>query len=160
MSGLRVEKRDIYRIEVNDDGDYIEFDLADVNLGFRCREALEMIDEIQKETIVKEKEILELKEDDNTNSYISLKQKGLIDLEQETFLKMRKAMDRFLGEGACQKIFGDRNYYEMFDDLLEEFIKPRNELGGKSHFDKLQITSDGIRKRIIDKYNKNKKSVI
>ena len=39
MNSLRIKNRDIYRIEVNDAGDYIEFDLLDINLPCdrRCR---------------------------------------------------------------------------------------------------------------------------
>jgi len=76
------------------------------------------------------------------------------------FKKMRLAMDKFLGEGACQKIYGDRNYYEMFDDLLNEFTKPREELNGKSHFEMMHMGSTDIKKRIASKYNKYQKKVI
>lgn len=69
-------------------------------------------------------------------------------------------MDTFLGQEACQKIFGDRNYYEMFDDLIQELTRPRKELGGKSHLDKLKISSNNIRNRIMNKYSKNKGKTI
>lgn len=146
MEKLRIKNNDIYRIEVNDNGDFIEFDLADIGLRSKLIESVENLKNIENEIQEKQKNI--------TN------EKELAKLEEEMFLKMRKAMDCFLGEGACQKIFGDRNYYEMFDDLLNEFAKKRPELGGKSHFDRLKLSSNQIRQRIVDKYNKRQKAVI
>ena len=83
-----------------------------------------------------------------------------VKLEQEMFKEMRLAMDKVLGENACQKIFGDRNYYEMFNDLIDELSKPREELKGKSHLDMINLKSDEIHKRIMNKYQKNKKATI
>lgn len=151
MNSLRVNKKDIYRIEVNDDGECIEFDLADVGLVYRCYESLENIEKAMNQFRLKEQELKK-----NKGTY-----KDLLNLEKEVFKELRKIMDNFLGEGACQKIFGDRNYYEMFDDLIKELTKPRKELGGKSHFDKLKISSDGIKERIKKKYSKtdNKRAI-
>lgn len=158
MNKLKIENKNLYRIEVNDSGEYIEFDLADIGLPIKCFEALEKIKKIEEEMLQKEKE---LKEKTKQNkSILNNDFKELIHLEEETFKKMREAMDGFLGNGACQKIFGNRNYYEMFEDLFKELSKKRNELGGKSHLDKMGFKSDNINKRIMNKYNKNKKNVI
>ena len=46
MNSFRIEKKDIYTIEVNDNKDFIEFDLADIGLPFKCAKALEEIDKI------------------------------------------------------------------------------------------------------------------
>lgn len=157
---LRIEKKDIYQIEVNDKGEYIEFDLADINLSFKCMEALESIEKLKKESLMKENIIK--KKQDVKDKYMTRNQKELLKLWKKTFEDMRKAMDKFLGEGACQKIFGDRNYLEMFDDLVQELKRPREELGGKSHFDNLNLTFEGMRDRIAKKYDnmKDKEGVI
>jgi len=146
MESLRVEKKDIYRIEVNDNGEYIEFDLNDIGGKVRCYEALDKIENLSKEY------------EEKFNQCENATQQAY--LEQEMFIKMREAMDLFLGEGACQKIFGDRNYYEMFNDLLDELSKKRPELNNKSHLDMLNFNAENIRNRIINKYNKNTKKVI
>lgn len=158
MESLRIRNKDLYVIEVNDKGECIEFDLSDIGLHIKCYECLEKIKKIEQEMIVKEKELNEKLQVDKDP--FSETNKQLIRLEQETFYKMREAMDGFLGQGACQKIFGDRNYYEMFDDLFKEFNRKRKELGGKSHFDKMGFKSNNINQRIMNKYNKNKKNVI
>lgn len=156
MESLRIKNKDLYQIEVNDNGEYIEFDLADIGLQVRCFEALEKIKVIEQDFTSEKKEFEnKLKNDKNL-----LNNMELIKLEAKTFKKMREAMDEFLGQGACQKIFGDRNYYEMFDDLFKELSRKRKELGGKSHFDKMNFKSNNINQRIINKYSKHKKKVI
>lgn len=146
MEKLRVKNKDLYRIEVNDNGECIEFDLNDIGSKIKLHEALDKIENISKDVQEKIKSVKTQKEIDY--------------LEQEMFKKMRAAMDTFLGENACQKIFGDRNYYEMFDDLIREFSRKRPELKGKSHFDMLNFSAENIRKRVINKYNKKQKYVI
>lgn len=155
MNSLRVEKKDIYRIEVNDDGEYIEFNLNDIGNSMRFYEALDKIDKIQKKYADKLKEFTEsLKENPELESE---NLKDFVYTENGMFQEMRDAMDIALGEGACQKIFGDANYYEMYNDLIEEFSKPREELGGKSHFDMIEFKVEDVHKRIIEKYKKGKK---
>lgn len=146
MNKLRIKNKDIYRIEVNDEGECIEFDLADIGLKVKCYKALDEIEKVAE----RYKEKVQIVQDD----------KELSILENNTFIEMRKAMDIFLGEGACQKIFGNRNYLSMFDDLMKELTRKRKELGGKSHFDMLKLSSKDTNDRIINKYNKNKKKVI
>ena len=146
MEKLRVQKNNIYKIEVNDDGEYIEFDLEDIGLRTKCFRALDEIKKIEKEYNKKIKNI-------KTNKEAAF-------IEEEFYKELRVAMDGFLGEGACQKIYGDRNYPSMFDDLFKELTRKRKELGGKSHFDMLQLSNEHINKKIEKKYKKNSKSVI
>ncbi len=146
MESLRIKNKNIYRIEVNDNGEYIEFDLEDIGLKAKCYEALDKINEIID---AYQPKIMAVKTD---------KEEAF--LEKEIFKDLRAAMDGFLGEGACQKIYGDRNYYEMFDDLIAELSKKRPELKGKSHFDMLGFTSEAIAKKVINKYKKTTRNVI
>lgn len=143
MEQLRIAKRNIYEIEVNDQGETIQFDLEDIALPFKCQEAFEEVSKIQSN--LKAKLVILDKKDDRQkkNSVFSDKQLATLKLYKETFAAMRVAMDKFMGEGACQKIFGDRNYLEMYDDLFEQ-LEP--------HLKKMELTTDGIKKRIESKY--------
>lgn len=166
MSGIRLNSKDIYRIEVNDEGECIEFDLRDIGLRTKCITALNEIEKIQKKyneifkEINKEKTTIKSENDDIEKILNDNKFKSYTEAETNMFQEMRDAMDVFLGKGACQKIFGDRNYYEMYADLIDELSKPRKELKGKSHLDMLNLKSDQINKRIKQKYNKVVKNVI
>lgn len=166
MSGIRLKNKDIYRIEVNDEGEYIEFDLKDIGLRSKGMTALNKIEEIQKKYTIIFNDIEKMEtgvknnEEDIEKIIKDNKFKSYHEAETEMFKEMREAMDLFLGKGACQKIFGDRNYYDMFYDLIDELSKPRKELKGKSHLDMLNMKSDQINKRIQQKYNKVTKNVI
>jgi hypothetical protein len=146
MHNLRIENKDIYTIQVNDKGDCIQFDLADISLKAKCYEALENLETIGKK-------YQELFKQIKTDKEMAI-------VENQMFKEMRNAMDIFLGENACQKIYGDRNYYDMFNDLMAELSKKRPELKGKSHFDMLSLNSQKIQERIMKKYQKNVKNVI
>ena len=146
MNSLRVEKKNIYRIEVNDNGECIEFDLEDIGLRTKLYKALEDLKKIEKEFSQRIKNVKNDKE--------------CAFLEDDMFKEMRHIMDSFLGEGACQKIFGDRKYADMYNDLFKELTKKRKELGFKSHFDMLQLSTKEINDKIMNKYKKSSKKVI
>lgn len=146
MNKIRIENKDLFKVEVNDKGEYIEFDLADINLPFKAKKSFDMINNYMKELKEKEVDLSNLDE-------------GIL-FEQEMFQKMRAALDNFIGEGGSQKIFGDKNYYGMFEDLLYAFEEPQEELGGQSVMDKLNFTAKGIQDRVIAKYSKKNSDVL
>lgn len=150
MEKLRVEKKNIYTIEVNDNGDTIEFDLRDIlGLNIKLTKALKRIDEIER-NIKNELYILN-KKPDVKGKYLSRNEEEFLKLWEKSFNEMRSAMDIFLGENACQKIFGDSNYIGMFDDLMEQ-LKP--------HLEKMKINLKSVAKQIEEKYSTTEKKVI
>ena len=151
MESLRIEKRDIYTIEVNDKGETIEFDLVDIELPFRCDRAFREVARIENE--LKAKLVIIDKQQDHPvkGAIMTANEEATITAYRDAFRDMRKAMDGFLGEGACQKIFGDRNYVEMYTDLAEA-LNP--------HLEKMRINTEGISKRIKEKYGKKDDGVL
>lgn len=148
MNSLRVTNKDLYVIEVNDNGDTIEIAKNDVDLPLKVAKCH---DDIQK--IVKRLEDLdklergEIKEgqvftDSEIEEFTTF---------SECYSAMRKAVDRLLGEGACQKIFGDNNWLEMFDDLFEA-LQP--------HFEAMGVTSFSRTVEAIDKKYGDKEEVL
>lgn len=155
---LRIHRKDIYEIEVNDDGETLVFAMGDLTLPFRLNEAYEEIGKIQDE--LKQKLVIIGKKQDSKdkNSALTKNQLAIVQAQKEAFAKMRKAMDKFLGEGGCQKVFGDANYLEMYNDLFEELTRKGED--GLSHFDKMKISSDSIAVRIEEKYKSVENQVI
>ena len=151
MNSIRIEKRDIYTIEVNDMGETIEFDLVDIELPFKCDRALNEVNRIVKD--LKAKLVIIEKQEDHKlpNEFMTANEKAKLEAHRAAFKEMRVAMDAFLGEGACQKIFGDRNYMETYDDLFEQ-LEP--------HFEKMKLNSEGISARIKAKYSKKNDGVL
>ena len=151
MNSIRIEKKDIYTIEVNDNGDTIEFDLVDIELPFKCDRALSEVNRIYRDLQAK-LVIIEKREDHQVDGEImTVNEKAKLEAHKNAFKEMRVAMDAFLGEGACQKIFGDRNYVEMFDDLFDALAP---------HFEKMKLNSEGISARIKAKYSKKDDGVL
>ena len=151
MNSIRVEKRDIYTIEVNDNGETIEFDLLDIELPFKFDRAFSEVNRIYKDLRAKLVIIEKKKDRQIAGEIMTANEKAKLDAHRTAFKQMRVAMDAFLGEGACQKIFGDRNYIEMYDDLFEQ-------LG--PHFEKMQLNTKGIAERIKAKYSKKNDGVL
>ncbi len=139
MEKLIINRDDeIYRLEVNDKGEYIEFDLTDITLPSKIIRATEELTKIHKaHNKDKEKIVQENKED------ISKMNNLLIEHELNVCKKMRNIFDSFLGDGACQKIFGDKNNYGMFENLMDA-LEP--------HFKKMEIKMEKAKKKLIDKY--------
>ena len=151
MESLRIERKDIYTIEVNDKGETIEFDLVDVELPIRCEKAWaehnRIANDLQAQLVIINKQ----EDRKQKGKLLTLKEEKTIEAYRKAFNEMRVAMDGFLGEGACQKIFGDRNYLEMFNDLFDA-LKP--------HLEKMELTSNGILERIKAKYGKKDDGVL
>ena len=151
MESLRIERKDIYTIEVNDKGEIIEFDLVDVELPFKCEKAWADVNRIGKE-LQAQLVIINKQEDTKQNGKLmTMKEEKTIEAYRKAFKEMRVAMDCFLGDGACQKIFGDRNYLEMFNDLFDA-LKP--------HLEKMELNAHGIMDRIKNKYGKKDDGVL
>lgn len=145
MEKLNLKKHDTYKIEVNDNGDYIEFDLVDISLPLKVLEASKKISEIDKR-FIEELEILKKTYPDKTDYMCQEKE-----LEFKKCQEMRIEFDKFLGNDACKKIFGDKNYYGMFGELFDA-LEP--------HFKKMNIDIKKSKKVLAEKYLSEEKDVI
>ena len=71
--------------------------------------------------------------------------------EAEGYNTLRTILDKFLGKGTCQAIFGDYNDKEMFADFLE---------GLMPEFEKMGVKIQDIQKTMYKKYAPKKNKVI
>lgn len=147
MEKLVIERNreDFYRLQINDTNDYIEFDLTDISLPERVMNAA---DNIAKMDIDYQREKEEITKNVTNEEE---KVRKLIQLEKEKSLAMRKEFDSFLGEGSCQKIFGNANYYGMYLQLFEA-LEP--------HFKKMEIKLKKGKEKLAKKYLNNDSDVI
>nr|DAH20860.1 MAG TPA: tail assembly chaperone [Caudoviricetes sp.] len=159
MEQLRIQRKDVYEIQVNDEGDTIRFNLGDLELPFKLEKAANDITKIQNDLKSRLVVIDKQKDSKGKNDLMSKNQRDKLNAWKNAYNKMRTAMDGFLGEGGCQKIFGDSNYLEMFDDLFDELDRPQAD--GKSHLENMRLSDEAIVKRIEDKYKsaKNKQVI-
>ena len=142
---IKRNREDFYRLQINDTNDYIEFDLTDISLPERVMNAADNIAKMDIDYQRKKEEI--------TKNVTSEEEKvrKLIQLEKEKSLAMRKEFDSFLGEGSCQKIFGDANYYGMYLQLFDA-LEP--------HFKKMEIKLKKGKEKLAKKYLNNDSDVI
>lgn len=142
MEKLVIErnKEDFYRLQINDTDDYIEFDLTDISLPERVMNAADNIAKLDAEYQKEKENIVSTCENEEE------KVRKLIRLEKEKSLAMRKEFDSFLGDGSCQKIFGDANYYGMYLQLFDA-LEP--------HFKKMQIKLKKGKEKLAKKYLNN-----
>ncbi len=145
MDKLNLPKRETYKLEVNDNGDYIEFDLTDLNLPFKVQKASNNMRKIIKEYNSK---IRNINQTIKNEKQLSL---AVIKATTDKNSKLEKEFDSFLGEGSCKKIFGDKNYYGMYEELLEA-LEP--------HFKAMKINIKRAQEKLIEKYMPKNKEVI
>jgi len=142
MDKVIYKKEGIKQIQVNDQGDYIEIDLMDIELPFK-------VDKTRKELVRQNgiyKNICKSLEKQYKDNEDLLRVKEY-QAEVDYCKKCRQVLDGLLGEGACHKIFGDTNRYAMFDDYFEQLSETLGEM---------EIDIKAIKEKLVNKYKKNK----
>lgn len=142
MDKVIYKKEGIKQIQVNEQGDYIEIDLMDIELPFK-------VDKTRKELVRQNgiyKNICKSLEKQYKDNEDLLRVKEY-QAEVDYCKKCRQVLDGLLGEGACHKIFGDTNRYAMFDDYFEQLSETLGEM---------EIDIKAIKEKLVNKYKKNK----
>lgn len=142
---IKRNREDFYRLQINDTDDYIEFDLTDIGLPERIMNASDNIMKMDTDYQKQKKEIMD--SCDNKEEQL----RKIIKLEKEKSLAMRKEFDSFLGDGSCQKIFGNANYYGMYLQLFDA-LEP--------HFKKMEINLKKGKEKLASKYLNEEKDVL
>lgn len=152
MEKIRIKSKNEYVIEVNDNGDTISFDLTDPELMLKFDRAFNKVKEIEKVYHQKEKEISEREiQDGIVEGILTNTEREIQEFAVKCFKDMRNAFDEFLGKNGCQKIFGDKNYVSMYDDLIEA-LEP--------HFEKMGLNAKKLKNEVIDKYKDKDEEIL
>ena len=142
MEKVIYKKEGIKRIQVNDNGDYIEIDLMDIELPLKVKNTHDEL--IRQNKIYSNRcKALEKQYKDNKN----LLQVNLFKAEIDYSKKCREVLDNLLGENACLKIFGETNRYGMFDDYFEQLYPT---------LENLVIDLNAIKEKLASKYKIDK----
>lgn len=149
---IRVHSESEYRIEVNDSGDEIVFDLRDTSLHSKVAKMIDTVNELTTRLEKEEKKIRERKDKpcvslDDETTVMTQNQYDMMELVNQFYIEQRAALDAFMGEGSCQKIFGDKNYHGMIDDLMKALTP---------EFDKMGISTNSIMAATAQKYIPNR----
>ena len=126
-------------------GEYLEFDLEDIDLALRLNEC----EKRHKNNIKNLKYqyiIIDKKQDKKGKNLVSWKEEEKLKALKKFYEEEEKALDLFLGKNGTKKILNGRKpYYSMYEDISEilEPILP-----------KLKIRVDDITAKIEEKYSK------
>lgn len=137
--------------EGNDTGNYLEFNLADIELPLIYQEIIEedkknRLDTKNKITII------DKKQDHKGKKLMSANEEAKIKVMIEFYKKEKEIYDKFLGEGGVDKLLNGRKLswttLDEIDEIIEKYIMP-----------KLEIKGDKIKEKIMKKYSNKTEEV-
>lgn len=138
-----------------DTGEYLEFDLEDIELPLRYQQALE---EHKKNynSLKNQLLIISKKEDHSGKKLLSSNQEASLIALSEFYKKEIKIMDLFLGDGKTQmildKVMRRKPYLTMFNDIMEsiEEVSDLFNLGYSSIEDKIKEKYSKVEDNILE----------
>ena len=145
MDKVIYQKKGIKQIQVNEQGDYIELDLMDIELPFKVDNTRKEL--LRQTNIFKNRcKALEKQYKDNKDLLRVNQWKAEVDYCN----KCREILDGLFGEGASHKIFGDTNRYGMFDDWFEQLAE---------HLNSFEVDIKAIKEGLMKRYKENKEVI-
>lgn len=153
----------IYTEEIKDDkgnilveskptGEYLEFDLEDIELPLRYQELLIKAKK-SREKIKNQFTIIEKKQDHKGKKLMSSNEEAKIKALNEFYREQVEIYNMFLGENGVQKLLNGRKLrwttLKEIDELIEKQITP-----------KLDITMKSITNKIKGKYSDKKENIL
>lgn len=157
MNTINVTDDDVLRIEITKNGEktgeYLEFDVEDVELPLRYQEMLEMHKK-NMETLRNKLLVIEKKQDVKGKKWMSRNEEETVKVTKEFFEKEVEVYNMFLGENGVQKLLCGRKLGWLTLDKIDEIID-------KSILPYLDLSFKGLKEKIIHKYEDAKdKNVI
>lgn len=158
---ITLKQNDIYRVfiytqEIKDNqgnvvieskptGEYLEFDLEDIELPFKYQEIIERLKK-SRQNLKNQFAIIEKKQDHKGKKLMSSNEEEKMKALNKFYKEQIEIYNIFLGENGVQKLLNGRKLrwttLSEIDELIEKQIAP-----------KLNITLDSITKKIKSKYN-------
>ena len=150
---IQLKKNNILKIGIKDTdgkdtGNYLEFDLEDINLGLKLQECQQRhndnVQNVRRQFI-----IIDKKEDKKGKKLLSWKEEEKIKVLKQFYKDEADALDLFLGKDGTKKLLNGRNpYWTMYDDI-NEMLEPI--------LPKLKLSMDDIVGKIKNKYKETGK---
>ena len=138
--------------EGNDTGNYLEFNLEDIELPLRYQELLEK-DKKNRLNLKNQITIIDKQQDHKGKKLLSSKQEAKIKAMNEFYKQEVEVYNMFLGENGVKKLLNGRalswGTLEEIDTIIEEAIMP-----------KLKINAENIKEKIVSKYSVQRDDVI
>ena len=146
---IKLKQSDILKLRIqdengNDTGNYLEFNLADIELPLRYQEIIEL-DKKNRANLRNQFMIIDKQQDHKGKKLLSFNEEQKIKIMQNFYKEEVKIYNMFLGENGVQKLLNGRELswttLDEIDEIINETILP-----------KLKVNADDIKKKIMSKY--------
>ena len=146
---IKLNKSSVFRLRIQtedgkDTGEYLEFDLEDIELPLRYQDLLEK-DKKNKENLKNQIFIINKRQDVKGKELLSKNEKDKIKALNDFFKKEVEIYNMFLGEKGVEKLLNGRKLgwttLQEIDDIIEKQIAPY-----------IDINIDKITNKIKERY--------
>lgn len=143
---IQLNKSDVLRLgirteEGKDTGEYLEFDLEDIELPLRYQELIEK-DKKNKENLRNQILIIDKREDVKEKKLLSKNEEDKIKALNEFFIKEVEVYNMFLGPRGVEKLLNGRKFtwttLQEIDTIIEKQIAPHLDISMKHITDKVK----------------------
>ena len=150
---IGLKNDNILKLEIVDEkgnstGEYLEFDLEDIELPFKYQEILERLKK-SRQNLKNQLIIIDKKQDHKGKKLLSFNEEAKLKALNDFYKEQEKIYNLFLGENGVKKLLNGRNLrwttLNEIDELIEKQIAPQ-----------LNVTMDDIAKKIKSKYSSKK----
>lgn len=147
---IQLNKDDILRLKIKtadgkETGEYLEFDLGDIELPLRYQELLEK-DKKNKEHLRNQMLIIDKRQDVKGKKLLSKNEEDKIKALNEFFIKEVEVYNMFLGPRGVEKLLNGRKFtwttLQEIDEIIEKQIAPH-----------LDVSMENITKKVKEKYS-------
>lgn len=136
----------------NDTGNFLEFNLEDIELPIRYQEIIEL-DKKNRLDLKNKYAIIDKKQDHKGKKLLSSNEEARIKATIEFYKKEVEIYNMFLGKNGVEKLLNGRQLswstLQEIDEIIEKAIVP-----------KLEISAENIKKKIMSKYGTKRDDVI
>lgn len=151
------ENKDILKLRIidekgNDTGNYLEFNLEDIELPLRYQELIEK-DKSNRAYLKNQIDIIEKKQDHKGKKLLSSNEEAKIRAINEFYKKEVEVYNMFLGKNGVEKLLNGRQLswgtLDEIDEIIINGILPQ-----------LKTNAENIKAKIIKKYSDKRDDVI
>lgn len=157
MEKIGLKNENILKLEIVDEkgnstGEYLEFDLEDIEIPFKYQEIIERLKK-SRQNLKNQFVIIEKKQDHKGKKLMSSNEEEKLKALNNFYKEQVEIYNIFLGENGVQKLLNGRKLrwttLSEIDELIEKQIAPQ-----------LNITMNDITKKIKSKYSNKKEDNI
>lgn len=148
-------KLNIFDSEGNDTGEYLEFDLEDIELPLRYQELIEK-DKKNKENLRNQLLIIEKRQDVKGKKLLSKNEEDKIRALNNFFIKEVEVYNMFLGPRGVEKLLNGRKFtwttLQEIDEIIEKQISPHLNVN-------IQKITDKVKEKYSEAVKKSKEQI-